>query len=283
MFNGCSNLQSLDLSNFDTSKIMNMSNMFGGCGSLHTLHLDNCSNYTINKIITSPNFQTGAIEGVTRTIYCKEENATGLTPPTNWVFSYITEEEPEVPVDPPVGDIPLYVPGEFQENTEITEVRTMVDESHDDLDSMFCGCTNLVSVNTEDWDTSNVTGMTYMFQGCTSLTQLDLSNFDTSNLSSMSFMFEGCTSLTTLDLSNWDTTSVFMPNFDMNGMFDGCNSLHTLRLDNCSNDTISNLITSIGFPTNTIDGVTKTIYCKSENAAGLTPPKNWVFSYIEEE
>jgi surface protein len=308
MFNGCSNLQSLDLSNFDTSKIMNMSNMFGGCGSLHTLHLDNCSNYTINKIITSPNFQTGAIEGVTRTIYCKEENATGLTPPTNWVFSYITEEEPEVPVDPPVGDIPLYVPGEFQENTEITEVRTMVDESHDDLDSMFCRCTNLVSVNTEDWDTSNVTGMfgmfqectlltsldlsnwdtsnvgdmTSMFQRCTSLTQLDLSNFNTSNLSGMSSMFEGCTSLTTLDLSNWDTTSIFSPGWDMVDMFYNCSKLYTLRLDNCSNDTINNIITTMGFPTNTIEGQVRTIYCKSENAAGLTPPTNWVFSYIEE-
>jgi surface protein len=214
--------------------------------------------------------------GVTKTIYCKEENAAGLTPPTNWVFSYITEE------DPPVGDIPLYVPGKFQDNTEITEVRTMVDESHDDLSSMFYGCTNLVSVNTEDWDTSNVIDMTSMFYNCHSLTELDLSNFDTSNLSSMSSMFYDCTSLTTLDLSNWDTTSISSPDWDMIDMFRDCRSLHTLRLDNCSNDTINNIITTMGFPTNTIEGQVRTIYCKSENAAGLTPPTNWVFSYIEE-
>ena len=64
-------------------------------------------------------------------------------------------------------------------------------------------------------------------------------------------------------------------------MFSGCTSLHTLRLDNCSNDTISKIIASGGFPTNAIEGVTRTIYCKEENAAGLTAPTNWVFSYVD--
>ena len=31
MFNGCSNLYSLDLYNFDTRNVKNMSNMFNGC------------------------------------------------------------------------------------------------------------------------------------------------------------------------------------------------------------------------------------------------------------
>ena len=79
----------LDLSSFNTSNVTNTTSMFSSCNSLHTLRLDNCDNATINKIITSSGFPTGAISGVTRTIYCKEENASGLTPPTNWVFSYI--------------------------------------------------------------------------------------------------------------------------------------------------------------------------------------------------
>jgi hypothetical protein len=33
-------------------------------------------------------------------------------------------------------------------------------------------------------------------------------------------------------------------------------------------------------PTDAIDGVTRTIYCKEENAIGLTPPENWEFSYV---
>ena len=34
MFNGCSSLTSLDLSSFDTSNVTNMNNMFNGCSSL---------------------------------------------------------------------------------------------------------------------------------------------------------------------------------------------------------------------------------------------------------
>ena len=194
---------------------------------------------------------------------------------------YWTAQKPEAPEEPPIEDIPLYVPGEFQDNTEITEVRTMVNDSHDDLDSMFSGCTNLVSVNTEDWDTSNVGNMTMMFYGCTSLTQLDLSNFNTVFVWSMASMFQDCTSLTTLDLSNWETASIMMPNMDMGNMFGNCTALHTLRLDNCSNDAISKIINSSYFPKNAISGVTRTIYCKESEAAGLTPPKNWVFSYVD--
>jgi surface protein len=258
-----------------------MISVFQNCTSLHTLRLDNCSYDTIRRIITSLYFPTNAIEGVTRTIYCKEENAAGLTPPTNWVFSYVTEEEPEVPEEPPVEDIPLYEEGQFQDNKDITEVRTMVNESHYSLSYMFSGCSNLVSVNTEDWDTSTISNMTSMFDGCTSLTQLDLSNFNTASVSFMNNMFFDCKSLTTLDLSNWDTSGIFMPDMDLGSVFFNCNSLHTLRLDNCSNETINRIINLSGLPTNAIEGVTRTIYCKEANAAGLTAPTNWVFSYVD--
>lgn len=41
MFNNCSNLTSLDVSNFDTSNVTNMSEMFTGCSKLITLDLSN--------------------------------------------------------------------------------------------------------------------------------------------------------------------------------------------------------------------------------------------------
>jgi surface protein len=119
--------------------------------------------------------------------------------------------------------------------------------------------------------------MSMMFIYCSSLTELDLSNFDTINVTDMSNMFYDCTSLTTLDLSNFNINN----EANINYMFYECNSLHTLRLDNCSNDTISKLIASSDFPTDAISGVIRTIYCKEENAAGLTAPTNWVFSYVD--
>jgi surface protein len=116
-----------------------------------------------------------------------------------------------------------------------------------------------------------------MFGSCKSLTSLDLSNFDTGNVTDMRYMFNNCKSLTSLDIRNFDTKNVT----DIDNMFDACQSLHTLRLDNCSNDTINKIITSYNFPKEAITGVTKTIYCKRANAQGLTPPTNWVFSYID--
>ena len=41
MFNGCTSLQSLDLSNFNTSNVTNMNAMFTGCSSLRSLDLSN--------------------------------------------------------------------------------------------------------------------------------------------------------------------------------------------------------------------------------------------------
>ena len=47
MFYKCSSLTTLDLSNFDTSKVTNMNTMFTGCSSLVTLNL---SNFNTSKV-----------------------------------------------------------------------------------------------------------------------------------------------------------------------------------------------------------------------------------------
>ena len=117
-----------------------------------------------------------------------------------------------------------------------------------------------------------------MFQECSDLISLDLSSFDTSGVTNMSFMFDRCYNLTSLDLSNFYIYDSSFTSY----MFDDRTSLHTLRLDNCNNGTIYKIITSSNFPTNKIDGKIRTIYCKRENAEGLTPPENWVFNFIDD-
>ena len=150
------------------------------------------------------------------------------------------------------------------------------------MNSMFYYCDTLKSLDVSNWDTSNVTNMSSMFNYCSNFTTLDLSNFNTGKVTSMSNMFSSCSKLTFLNISNWDMTKI-TATYSYSQMFSGCTALHTLRLDYCSNDTISKIINSNGFPTNAIEGVTRTIYCKEENAAGLVAPTNWVFSYIVEE
>ena len=120
------------------------------------------------------------------------------------------------------------------------------------------------------------TNYSYLFYNYTG-TELDLSAWDTSNVTDMYSMFYNCLHLTSLDLSNFDMSNVT----NTGSMLGFCRKLHTLRLDNCSNDTISKIITSSSLSTGTIEGVTRKIYCKEENAAGLTAPNNWIFEYID--
>ena len=56
MFNGCSGLESLDLSNFDTSNVEDMTSMFTGCNKLTSLNL---SNFNTAKVTDMSNMFAG--------------------------------------------------------------------------------------------------------------------------------------------------------------------------------------------------------------------------------
>ena len=114
------------------------------------------------------------------------------------------------------------------------------------MSDMFCGCRSLTSIDTSNWDTSNVTSLYSTFSNC-GVKALDVSKWNTSNVTSMGGVFSGngaTSNLTSLDLSNWDTSKVTnmsemfqyaklidigdTSNWDtskvtnMNGMFQGC-------------------------------------------------------------
>ena len=57
---------------------------------------------------------------------------------------------------------------------------------------MFRGCSSLKELNLNNFNTNNVTNMSYMFGGCSSLKELNLINFNTNNVTNMSGMFSGC-------------------------------------------------------------------------------------------
>ena len=123
------------------------------------------------------------------------------------------------------------------------------------LDNTFGNCNSLESVDTSNWDTSNVTHMSHMFTDCYNLASLDVSNFDTSNVTSMGNMFYCCSNLTTLDVSNWDISNVT----NMNGIFNNTNNLKYLK---CNNITTLNTLNTY-LPTKTSDNQ-GTIICKSD-------------------
>ena len=221
MFENCHELTELNLSNFNMDKVVDTDYMFYNCNKLHTLKLNNCNHITINKIITSSHFPTGDI-GTTRKIYVQQSNVVGLTAPDGWEFTYC-KSSGEIIIERPKS----YIPGEFERNKDLIEATTMVTTEHDNLHAMFYGCNNLTTINgIEQWDTSNVTDMSYMFSGCYNLTSLDVSNFNTSKVTNMCQMFSGCCfSLEKIDLYSFDTNNVT----DMSYMFEGCYSLTELN------------------------------------------------------
>jgi hypothetical protein len=85
-----------------------------------------------------------------------------------------------------------------------------------------------------NWDTSNVTNMSYMFRGCRYLTHNIGRRWNTSNVTDMSHMFSGCHVINHPIGKRWDTSKVV----NMAGMFSFC---YKLRYLGCAKWNISNV------------------------------------------
>ena len=179
MFSGMSSLTSLDLSNFNTSKVWDMDSMFSGMSSLTSLNLSN--------------FDTSRVAYM-RWMF------SGMSSLTSFKFSHF---------------------GHFYVK----------------MDGMFSGMSSLTSLDLSNFDTSAATSMRVMFSDMSSLTSLDLSSFNTSNVTDMEGMFYNVSSLTSLDLSNLDTSKVE----DMVGMFRGMSSLTSLKLPNFNTSKVKDM------------------------------------------
>ncbi len=117
---------------------------------------------------------------------------------------------------------------------------------------MFVSCTNLITLDVSNWDTSNVTSMGTspsrfydvggIFQNCSNLKNIDLTKWNTSNVKSMGQMFNGCKGLTTLNISNFNTSNVT----NMSSMFSGCSGLISLDLSNFNTSNVTNMASMFG-------------------------------------
>ena len=68
------------------------------------------------------------------------------------------------------------------------------------MSGLLNGCQSLVSLpDISNWETNNVTDISYMFCHCSSLSSLpDISKWKTSNVINMRNLFNGCSKLTKL-------------------------------------------------------------------------------------
>ena len=165
MFSGCTGLTSLDLSDLNTVNVTDMTDMFNKCTALTSLDLSS--------------WDTSKVTNMSNMFY----NCTNLTnlDVSHWNTSNVTS---------------MY--------------------------AMFCGCSNLSDLNVDGFNTSRVVDMTNMFSSC-KMTILDLSSFDTRNVTSMTLMFSGCSSLVTIYAN--DNFSVDNITSGNNSMFSSCTQL----------------------------------------------------------
>ena len=91
---------------------------------------------------------------------------------------------------------------------------------------LFNECSNIISLDFTNFNTSNVTDMSFMFSKCHKLKEIKgINKFITNKVTDMNTMFQGCYELEYLDLTNFDTSNVT----DMSFMFNKCNKLKEIK------------------------------------------------------
>ena len=288
LFNYCGSLTSLNLDEWDMTAVTNYQYIFGNCPSLASITIKNTDYGTVNKIASSLPTRTADSMGVLdvsgiddisqvneASINFKYWNLVNIAdmgdliarytslsssvfPTFNAGFNYTTKV-----IEPNVDDINYtielyskedFVSCTFKNQTPLVSVdylkvtNNVTAFSENDY-GMFDSCTNLKYVNTEGWDTSNVTNMSYMFYNCQYLNDVNVNNFNTSKVTTMKYMFYYCNGLKNMDFSNLDTNKVT----DMSGLF-YYSSLESLNI-NCDLSNVTN-VSSIFYACSNLKEVT---------------------------
>ena len=206
MFRNILNLTTVNLSNFDTSKVTNMSYMFFNTSSLTSLNL---SNFDTSKVTNMDSI----FRGIT--------NLTAIDL-SNFNTSNVTD------MSSMFSDMHNLTALNLS-NFNTSKVKYM--------NRMFSDMHNLTALNLSNFDTSKVTDMHDMFSNVRNLTTLNLSNFNTSMVTDMGFMFYHMSSLISLNLSNFNTSNVT----DMSSMFAETHKLKTLNLGHMNTNRVTTM------------------------------------------
>lgn len=247
LFYNCTNLTTLDASNWDTTKVINMKAMFSGCTSLATLNISGWS--TSNVTDTSSMFSNCI---VLTSLDVSEFDVSNVQMMNSMFF-----KSGVVTLDLSTWNTKnvTNMNSMFKQCTSLTSIENNFDTSNVTvLGSMFMGCTALSSLDVSGWDTSNVTDLSNTFNSCSALAELDVSGWNTSKVTSMDSTFQKA-GIKNLDLSSWDvskvTTMMYMFTYgtfetinisnwlaevcsNIMYLFGACSNLHTLYADNVS-------------------------------------------------
>ncbi|EOS7971846.1 BspA family leucine-rich repeat surface protein, partial [Enterococcus hirae] len=245
MFKGMGSVTSLDLSNFDTSNVTDMTDMFFGT-SLKKLILGDTFKFVAGKgaLTSAWKREDGKGKAYTAADFMKNYGTGDLTAGTyvsveigTWGTSPYNFDETTGTLTIEAGELSGFVESPWSENKKVdaTAIKKIVLSGKvvapENSFLLFSGNTsadkptNVTEIEgLSQLDTSNVTDMSKMFKGMSSITSLDVSGFDTSKVTNMQHMFSGMSSVTSLDVSGFDTSNVT----DMANMFRGMSSVTSL-------------------------------------------------------
>ncbi len=164
MFNGCSCIKNIDLSNLNTKNITSMNSMFKGCSSLMKVDLTKFNSQNV-KDMSSMFYCCKSLKYLDLSNF-NTQNVTSM----NSMFE---------------GCLSLT-------NLDLSNFNT---QNVTSMNRMFEGCESLTNIDLSNFNTQNIKDMSFMLYWCKSLKNLELSNFDTQNIKSMSYMFNGWSSL----------------------------------------------------------------------------------------
>ena len=218
MFSGCSSLKSIDLSRFNTFNVTSTFNMFMSCSALTNLNL---SGFNTSKVTDMYNMFYGCSSLTSIDISGFNTSNAKKIGGMFWDCSSLTKLNLSSFNTSNVTD--MY--GMFSGCSALIslDISSFNTSKITDMRSMFSDCSSLTNLDISNFNTSKVTNMSYMFNSCFSLIDLNLSNFNTSNVTYMSYMFSDCSALTTLDLSSFNTSKIA----NVEGMFQNCKKLQT--------------------------------------------------------
>lgn len=201
MFSGCTDLSTIDLTNFSTSAITDMENLFRDCSGLNDIKLENVDTSNVTTIknmfyncssLSSLDLSKFNLNKITDMSYLLANcsslvnlNIDGLTTPSVTNMSYA-----------------------------------------------FSNCSGLTSIDLTSFnisfDKSIKTNISHLFDNCSNITSINLSNWKITENTNISYLFANCTNLVSIDISSFDTTgNVYNTNIEK--MFYNCKALKSIR------------------------------------------------------
>ena len=262
MFFDCRNLESLDLSIFDTRNFTEMKSMFYGCDKLSSVVLGENFDFKGQNILDEnqqavfPTITPNANSLYTG-VWIREDGAYGPYTSKELRDNYTSEmagrwiwEVKPCAVFTGEGNLSFIRPrNAFDKSNAITQTITsvsgleltgrvfLVNETSESDNNRTWASINTQVKNVVFVDEIKPKNTSYWFHAFYNCTEMNLSKLDVSDVSNMNFMFNDCGSLRAIDVSNFNTSNVTT----MDHLFNGCANLTTIDVSNFDVSNVTNL------------------------------------------